>query len=207
LAINSILEGNILPYKIVLTLYKGDIQYISKELQELIDSKKIELLICDEDLGAVKKWYYVMKKYKDNPILTIDDDLIFPKNTLEEVLKYAELYPNTIIGRNGRPLIINSYNQINCFLKTIYDYPFNKIDTEPSYFCHIFGGYGTLYPKNCLKADNMDIEILRKYKQIDEMIAMYYALKNNVKSALIKHNTFDEIATLMKNEDILNSAL
>ena len=113
LAINSILDGTIKPYKIVLVLYCEDTVYITKELQELINSGSVELLICNKDIGCAKRWYYSMIKYKDNPILIIDDDIIYPKNTLEEVLKYHELYPDTIIIRNGRHIILNSKDEMH----------------------------------------------------------------------------------------------
>ena len=61
--LNSILNGTLKPNKIVLTIYKKDILYISKKIKKYITQKRIILLIVDMDIKSHKKYFYVMQKY------------------------------------------------------------------------------------------------------------------------------------------------
>lgn len=79
---NSLLKYNKTNFKVVLTLYKDDIQYITKDLQALIDNNLIELIVAEENLKSHLKYFYVMQKYKDLPIITIDDDIVYPVKCL-----------------------------------------------------------------------------------------------------------------------------
>ena len=80
IAIQSILDGDVKPYKIVMVVYEGDVEYISPELNKMVNDGDIEILICDEDLRCAKRWYYTFTKYPNNPILIFDDDLLVYMN-------------------------------------------------------------------------------------------------------------------------------
>lgn len=58
-----------------MTLYKDDIKNIPEDLKFLIDEQFVELIVADKDLGPHLKYFYAMKKYKENPIITVDDDI------------------------------------------------------------------------------------------------------------------------------------
>lgn len=42
----------------------------------------IEVLECPIDLKSHKKYFYVMQKYRDRPVILFDDDLIYNDNTV-----------------------------------------------------------------------------------------------------------------------------
>ena len=58
-----------------MTLYKDDIKNIPEDLKFLIDEQFVELIVADKDLSPHLKYFYAMKKYKENPIITVDDDI------------------------------------------------------------------------------------------------------------------------------------
>jgi hypothetical protein len=47
-------------YQIVLSLFKDDISKIPLEIREYIQNNGIQILACDEDIKAHKKYFYVM---------------------------------------------------------------------------------------------------------------------------------------------------
>jgi len=165
--IKSLLNQTIKPYKICLTLYKEDLQYITPELQYFFDNGDVELLISDVDIAPHKKYYYSMRKYKNYPIVTVDDDVIYD-STLIEKLYNGYLRNNTCIsaGRthkikydtHGTPL---PYNQ--------WQYEYKENELEPSFDIFATGIGGVLYPPNILQIDDISIEDIMKCLYADDV--------------------------------------
>lgn len=88
--------------KVVLTLYKADVPNIPETLQVMIDAGVVELIVADCDLKCHLKYFYAMKKYRDLPIITIDDDSIYPKQMIPDLLQVASSYPGVVIARSAR---------------------------------------------------------------------------------------------------------
>ena len=68
---------------IVVNLTRYDYQYCSKNLLNYFKLNNIEILICKENLKSHLKYFYVMKKYKNLPIITIDDDCLYDEDLLQ----------------------------------------------------------------------------------------------------------------------------
>ena len=149
-------------YKVVLTLYKEDIQYITDELQALIDNTLLELIVSDIDLKSHLKYFYTMQKYKDLPIITIDDDSIYPANMFDYMYNEYIKNPNLVLCRSCQEFTYTNH-QIN---------PTNLWRHSPlhniSYTNHAEGYAGVLYPPNCLDiSDELIPEILDCIKSDD----------------------------------------
>lgn len=206
-SINSILNGTIKPCKIVLTLYKDDIQYIPNKLQKLIDANIVELIVCDDDLGAAKKWYYVIQKYPNNPIVLIDDDIEYNSDLLEKLLLYSEKYPNTIIANWGRPIYLQSkYNVMDFNVVRNWYLTYNQ-DIEPSYYMHFMSGAGTLLPSNSININDCDLNDIIKYKNIEEVYLKYLTLKTNTKVKVVPCSKYNNLFKPIVNDEIISSAL
>ena len=87
IVIDSILNGNLVPNKIVLTLFSKDIVFIPKKIYDYLIENKIILIIVDIDIKSHKKYFYVMQKYPYDIIITIDDDIIYEKKQLNFYIK------------------------------------------------------------------------------------------------------------------------
>ena len=100
LALKTIYEQTKLPDEIVLWLAKS--QFINKfddlpkELKELVSNNKLKVRWCDEDLKPHKKYFYAFKEYPDALIVTIDDDLLYHPNMIENLFLSFLLHPNAI---------------------------------------------------------------------------------------------------------------
>ena len=92
--LNSLLNQTIHPFKIVMTLFTEDVKYINNYIQSLINKNIIELIVVNRNIKAHLKYFYVMQKYRNHPIITVDDDIIYEKTTIESLLKSYFLYPN-----------------------------------------------------------------------------------------------------------------
>ena len=111
----QILKGTFKDLKVCLTLYKEDVKLIPAKLQQLIDLGEVELIVADKDLAPHLKYFYAMQKYRNLPVITIDDDVLYPLDMVEKLYKAHQENPNCIIARrcfhitssNGK---LNSYH-------------------------------------------------------------------------------------------------
>lgn len=185
-AIFSIIRQTYNDIHIVLTLYKNDIKLINSELQLLIDTGVVELLIADKDLGPHLKYFYVMQKYRNHPIVTVDDDIIYRQNMITE---FVELY-------NKHSCIVAQ----RCFKITkCLDYgewlkdgcSFSDIPT-----CSLFatGVGGVLYPPNCLSLSEANVSDILSIKYDDDFYLKALEVRNNINIVTIskcnEHNMF-----------------
>ena len=158
---HSILKYNYDYVKIVLTLFKDDVQYIPEQLKQLIDLGLVELIVAEDNLRCHLKYFYVMKKYRDLPVITIDDDSIYPKEMIPDLIKNAEKYPNTIIARSARHIrpgkTYTQWTEVVGGVERAFwfsDWDVVKSDLNPE------GYSGIYYPANILEInDDMIPEI------------------------------------------------
>ena len=143
LVIKSILNQSYKPHKVILWL---GIEYFPNKDDDLpsvlIDLKKrgLEIEFC-EDLKPHTKYFYAFKKYPKNRIVTVDDDLFYPKNMLEKLLQFHEIYPNAIVANRVREISFTN-GRINNYR----NWKINSVkESEPSKIIFATGVGGVLY--------------------------------------------------------------
>ena len=175
MVINSLLANTMKPYKIVLTVYKGDEAYITKEIRKLEEDGKVEIIITDEDLKPHKKYFYTMQKYPDMPIITVDDDVIYQKNLISLLYNGYLKYPGCVCCLRSRNM--SFYN------KKIRPYKYWKVvvgKSGPSQLLVPTGVGGVIYPPGYLK--NYDIEDIKRFINTDDFYLYYLTIKNGMKN-------------------------
>ena len=185
IAINSILNNSYKPYKIVLTLFKDDVQYITEELQTLIDNNFVELIVADDNLRPHLKYFYTMLKYKDYPIITIDDDCIYPTDFIESLMKSYEKYQGCISARRVHKVRYNLDSTIDLYRTWSYDC---KTITKPSLDIMATGVGGVLYPPDILKISKNNIDYIKKFITVDDIYLYYLERKSNIKTVFVPDN-------------------
>jgi len=172
---SSILRYNKSNFKVVLTLYKDDIPFITSDLQTLIDNDVIELIIAEENLRSHLKYFYVMKKYKDLPIITIDDDIVYPVKMFDYMLDEHHKYPNFVLCRSCQQFTYSN-NTINHTKQWLWN-PVNNI----SHINHAEGYGGILYPPNCLNITDRLIPEIKDTIMSDDIYLSILEIRNRVK--------------------------
>lgn len=185
--IKSILQNTIQPYKIVLTLYKDDAKLIVKNsmLDKYISSGKVELLICDIDIRSHKKYFYTMQKYRNHPIITIDDDVFYTPDLIESLMNSYKKYPNCVHGRRVHKKTYNDDGTLKEYKKWIFE---NQDILEPSTEIMCIGVGGVLYPPDILHINNDNLKDIYKYITVDDVYLHYLELKNHIKIVYCKNN-------------------
>ncbi|MHB2149540.1 glycosyltransferase [Calditrichota bacterium LG25] len=158
LVIESIAQQTMKPDKIVLWLSKTNFNdaNIPITVKRLI-KKGLSIKYID-DIGPHTKLLYALQEFKDNLIITIDDDIIYPFDLIENLYNVHNNYPHAICcnaamlikkDKKGNFLSYNDWETVTYkFFSSKYLLP--------------LGVDGVLYPPNSL--DNMvfDKNLLKK---------------------------------------------
>lgn len=119
-SLRSIFSQSYLPDKIVLYLAESDFPNREADLP----SSLLDMLWCDfeirwvdADLKPHKKWYWAFSDFKDDLVVTIDDDLIYRRTMIEELVAAHEAHPDSVIASRTHVITLDSnvavlpYNQ------------------------------------------------------------------------------------------------
>ena len=158
-AIRSLLEGVVLPDKLILyvTLSQFAEGEMPATLTALADANPIfEIRNYDRDIRSYRKLIPALTDFPDAIIVTVDDDVLYSKHMLEELLRMHSEMPDAILAHRaklikpGRP-----YREWRKY--RWYHFLFKRIHRS---FLNIQTGVGgVLYPPHSLKADMMDVDL------------------------------------------------
>jgi len=160
IAIRSILNQTLRPKNIILWLGKEFFPDEEATLpSSLLQLKSLGLKIefC-EDLKAHTKYYYAFQKYPENLVITVDDDIIYPKNLLEVLLETHQKHPNCVVANRVRYVEIENKDY-----KPYREWKINKLKNQnPSKKILATGVSGVLYQPSLFKDSVFDIEGMKK---------------------------------------------
>jgi len=176
--LNSILNGTLVPDKIVLTLYYNDIRFIPKYINDYLIKNKIFLLIVNIDLKSHKKYFYTMQKFPYDIIITIDDDIIYEKTTIESLYKSYLKYPNEISAKRVHLIKYKKNGESKPYKKWHKSFKLLKI---PSYNLMATTGAGALFPPNILNIYYSLIYDILKCITSDDIFLKYIENKLKIK--------------------------
>ena len=155
-AIQTILDGSVLPDKVVLYLTSSQFpnKEIPTELQNLVDQNPIiEIRFYDENIRSYTKLIPALKDFPNDIIVTVDDDNFYHKNMLRNLLRRHKQYPNAIVAHRIKRIELGvPYRKWKKFRK----FSFLISDMRPKFSNMQTGVGGVLYPPNALKMDMLD---------------------------------------------------
>ena len=159
MAIKSLLNQTVKPGKIILWLAREQFRDVDIPEQLLaLCGYGLEIRYCEEDILAHKKYYYAMREFPEKNIVTYDDDIIYPEDSLEKLLAMHARYPHAVICNRGREIAIEK--------DSVAPYRYWKVSGRvpagtPTYRVMASTGAGTLYPPHCMPEETFDIEKIR----------------------------------------------
>lgn len=183
LTIESLFRQTIMPNKIILWLAEDEfneenIPYILKRLEK----KGLEIGFC-KDLKSYKKLIPTLKKYPNDIIITIDDDIIYPYDLIENMYREYLKDKNCIYFYRGHKMTFDKNKNINNYNKWIGDYQ----GEEKTFLTLPTGIGGILYPPNCFDKEILgELQFMKLAPRADDIWFKAMTLKNEVKCKKIK---------------------
>ncbi len=158
-SIQSILNGTLLPDKIILYLdtQRFPDKVIPKELENLrINNPIFEIKFDSREIRSYKKLIPALEDFPNDIIITIDDDINYHKNLLKDLLDVHKKLPNSIVAHRVRKIKLDKpYSKWKKY--KWYDFFFKKY-----HFTHLAlqtGVGGVLYPPHSLDEKMLKPEI------------------------------------------------
>ena len=158
-AVQSILNGSVLPDKVILyltfALFEGN--SLPQELLKLANNNpRFEIRDYPRDIRSYRKLIPALKDFPDAIIVTIDDDVKYHKNMLRDLLALHKQNPHALLAHRakyikpGKPYRKwRKYRWYHFLCKRIHA-DFRNIQT---------GVGGVLYPPHSLKPEMLDVEL------------------------------------------------
>lgn len=153
IVIECMLRQSKKPDKIILWLSKeqfANFSGIPKSLQ-VLQSRGLDIELVDGDIRSHKKYYYVFKKFPNDYIITIDDDIIYRTDLIERLWN-SYCAHKTIVAAYG-------YN-IQYANEGLLPYKLWPMSCDGVFENLFFGsGGGVLFPPNLLYKDLLNIDL------------------------------------------------
>lgn len=201
ICIESLMRQTFKPDRIILWLASE--QFPDKkfpvDLVKLID-RGLEIKFCD-DLKSHKKYYYVMKEFPNENIITFDDDIYYPNNILEQLVKTHLRYPSEIISNRVHKMVFSNDKTILPYKKWKHNF---KGILKPSNLLVPTGVAGVLYPPNVLDEIVFDKDLIKKLcHNADDLWLKFTAFKKGTKTVTNKYFNKDLITIGKTHENSL----
>jgi hypothetical protein len=178
--VRRLISQTMKPDKIV--LYLSLEEFVDKELPfepEKYKHDGFEVRWVEKNLKSHKKYFYVFEEYKDDIIITVDDDVFYPETAIEELMLLYEKYPNAVLARRVHRITFIQEGNIAPYEK--WDIECGDFVGEPRMDLCAIGCGGILYPPHifgqevfnvgkfeemCPYADDMWLKIMEVYYNI-----------------------------------------
>ncbi len=209
ICLKSLMNQSFKPDQLILYVTQKDATNISNKISKLTKNG-LTIKIVNDDLKPHKKYFYAMQEHPNDIIITVDDDVIYPKDTIETLYKNYLKFPNAISARrvhyihrdlNGKNIAYKDWTQ-EC-----------SSEKKPSFNLCAIGVGGILYPphlfhftdsyfnkdniiKYCLTAD----DIWLKFIENKEKIPVCWVTNKKQHPYKIKDNNLSK--TALENDNI-----
>ncbi|NCD42169.1 MAG: hypothetical protein EOL88_08765 [Bacteroidia bacterium] len=133
-------------------------------------------------IGPYKKLIPTLKKYPEEIIITIDDDMIYPNTLIEKLIKNHDKYPDCICCNQARTITLDKNNNPKPYCKWTRIWQCES----PSYEYIPIGVGGVLYFPGCFDGSVTDEDLFLKLSPTnDDLWFKILSLKKGVKTMVI----------------------
>lgn len=187
LCINSLLRQSVRADKIVLWL--ADTQFpngsgIPESLKRLV-GENFEIRFCD-DLRSYKKIFYSAQQFKDDIIITVDDDTLYPEDWLLNLINTYIKYPNCVCCYRAHKIVLKS-GKIAPYSEWI---GLSPNETGPDSFLVPIGVGGVLYPPTFFNNVEFDFDKIKELcPTADDLWLKAIGLKNGFRAVKVDPNS------------------
>ena len=161
LALESILHNRIKPDKLLLCLTKNQIpdeNSIPARIK-VLKKRGLEILFCNEEIRSHTKYWSAFSQYPNDIIITVDDDIIYRSDLIENLINFHKRFPKAIIVNWAKKISLNEEGKsvYNCWPEAQEQ----DIGVEkPNY--SLFGVAGVLYPPHSMYEDCLNPDLIKE---------------------------------------------
>jgi len=212
LTLITLINQSVMPYKVVLWIYKKDYKYLPKNILNL-QNKVFLIKKLDKDIKSYKKLIPAILNFPKKFILTADDDVYYPYKWSEKIFNSYDSSKKEIIGHRGHLINFNKYHKIQPYQKWKHNIKY-KFSNKNIF---LTGVGGILYPPNSFHKDyNKDKIYTKICDNADDIWFHFMARLKNYKFKVLNHYNFfypwkgtrsSQISTKLVNDGLNDMSL
>lgn len=169
-SIESLMDQTVKADEIILWLAKeqfpGGVDSLPADIR-VLQKRGLSIKWCD-DLRSHKKYYFAMKEYPEDIVITVDDDLYYYPDMIERLYDAHQKYPGCVCAMRchlvkfNKSGLVRPYKQWTIEQSTIIDTPSKALFPT--------SGAGTLYPPHSLDERVFDRSVsMQKCRDADDV--------------------------------------
>lgn len=179
LTLKSLLLQTIKPDRIIVWLDEDTPENEITPYMRELEQYGVEYRHTTLGLKPHNKYFHAMQEFPNDIIITVDDDIIYPPNTIEVLMKTHEKYPHAVCTRRAHLITLDKNGNLKKYKEWKYEY--RRLKT-PSYLLCATGVAGTLYPPHTLPPEAFNVENIKKYcHNADDIWLKIMEVKNGIK--------------------------
>ena len=186
-SIQTILDQTLKPNKIILWLAKSDFPETYKNLPSkllILKKKGLTINFYNKNLKQYLKLIPTLKKYTNDIIITVDDDILYGKDMVYKLYRNYLKYPKDIQANR-----ITKFEYKNDKFITIVGGALYYKDS--SFLNKITGVGGVLYPPNCFYKDILNENLFMNLSPTNDDIWFWFqSILNGIRVRVIENPDF-----------------
>lgn len=205
LAIKSLMLQRYKPDRVVLWLAEEQFpdHKLPAQLTALTENG-LEIYFVPDNLYGHKKHYDALLAQKENElVITYDDDIIYPPNSIEKLIKTHEKFPNCVVCNRAQAMAYDADGNMQNpgRWKTISNVGLK----EPSQQLLPSNGGGCLYPFGAVKKELVDAELIKSTAlKADDLWVMFVCAESQTK--VIKTCKYHKIFSVVTATQVVQLA-
>lgn len=180
--IEQMLVQTVKPDEIILWLSKEQFPEREKELPESLlkyQAYGVKIEWCDGDIKAYKKFLPALKKYPDDILIIVDDDLVYPIDLVEKLYDAHKRFPNAIIASRVHEIALDENGMIQPYGNWKKQIGEDLYQARDDWF--FTGGAGTLLPPHVFDEEILNEKIIQEHcLWADDIWLNIHAARNRV---------------------------
>lgn len=151
--LKSLIVQNVRASKIIIWVSQEDKEKLPLDVRELIEMGCVDALVA-KNCGPGTKILPALEKFPSFDIVTADDDIYYPPEWLNEILRASEKYPNCVVAHRVHKVVFDNSGQVRKYDDWFQD--FKEEGYNPDYFATGVGG--VFYPANQFISEVLNID-------------------------------------------------
>jgi hypothetical protein len=139
----------------------------------------LDIQFVDGDIGCYKKIIYALERYTDSLIITTDDDIMYPQDTVDQLYRAHLKQPQVIHCQRGHRIIKGADEKLLPYRQ--WEHSVNSL--EPAYDIFPTGNGGVMYFPGCFDEEVFNQkQFMALAPSADDIWLKAMTIKNGVKS-------------------------
>ena len=156
LTVLSLMHQTMPPDRIVLWIdFDTDPNSVPDSLKRL-EPYGLDIRYGCENLKGHKKYFWALREFSDSCVITVDDDVMYPAETVESLMTAHANYPEAVVGRRVHRMLLSDGKLVPY---VDWDQEWSK-DGLPRRDLLATGVGGVLYPPHCFGEKVFDLSAI-----------------------------------------------